>query len=273
MINGGAIVFPDSDLSISESVKSCEFTHISLVPAQLAELLKHDECIEKLKQLTAILVGGANVSQPFIEIAINVGLPIHTTYGSTEAASQITTTSGDDLKRFAGASGKVLQHRQVKISATGEIMVKGETLFKGYIKNDSLEKPFDSDGYFATGDLGRFDDAGNLYVAGRKDAMFISGGENIYPQQIEDVIEKVNGIEQVVVVPVECDQFGARPVAFVKSAERIDKQIITQAIRQELEGFKVPLDIFMMPRYVGTSIKPDRKLLKGLAEKLISKKT
>ena len=271
MINGGAIVFPGVCFSISQCVKSCDFTHISLVPAQLAELLEDKECVEKLKQLSAILVGGTNVSQQLIEKAIDGDLPIHTTYGSTEAASQITTTGSGDIKKFPSSSGKVLAHRQVKIS-DGQIMVKGKTLFKGYVKNNSLEKPFDSDGYFATGDLGCFDDAGNLYVTGRTDAMFVSGGENIYPEQIEKVLEKVDGIEQAIVVAIKCYQFGTRPIAFVKSSERIDKKVIEKAVRQELEGFKVPAEIFAMPENVDGGIKPNRPALTELAQKLISKK-
>ncbi|MCK5174230.1 MAG: o-succinylbenzoate--CoA ligase, partial [Planctomycetes bacterium] len=272
MINGGAIVFPGVRFSINECVKSCDFTHISLVPAQLSDLLEDKECVEKLKQLSAILVGGAEVRQQLIEKATGNGLPIHTTYGSTEAASQITTTAAGDLEKYKGTSGKALEHRQVKIS-DGRIMVKGKTLFKGYIKNNSLETAVDADGYFATGDLGRFDDAGNLYVTGRTDTMFVSGGENIYPRQIEKVLEKVDGIEQAIVVPVKCDRFGFRPIAFVKSPERIDKKVIEKAVRNELEGFKVPAEIFDMPENTDRGIKPDRNELTELAEKLISKKT
>ncbi len=272
MINGGAIVFPGVCFSISQCVKSCDFTHISLVPAQLAELLEDKECVEKLKQLSAILVGGTNVPQQLIDKSINSDLPIHTTYGSTEAASQITTTGGGDIKKFPSSSGKVLAHRQVKIS-DGQIMVKGKTLFKGYIKNNSLETAVDTDGYFATGDLGRFDDAGNLYVTGRTDAMFVSGGENIYPRQIEKVLEKVDGIEQAIVVAVKCPQFGFVPIAFVKRSERIDKKIIEEAVRMELEGFKVPAEIFAMPEDVDGGIKPNRTALTELAEKLILQKT
>lgn len=263
LINRGKILFPDSAFSISQCVKSCEFTHISLVPTQLSELLADDQCLIKLKQPTAILVGGAHVPQQLIQKAIDAGLPIHTTYGSTEAASQITTTVSDDIKNFAGTSGKVLDHREVKISG-GEIMVRGQTLFKGYLNAGSLETPFDNDGYFATGDTGYFDEQGNLYVTGRKDLMFISGGENIYPQQIEKVLEEIDGIDQAIVVPVKCDRFGARPIAFIKSKEHIDEKNIEDALRKQLEGFKVPTQFFPMPENVG-GIKPNRNELTKLA--------
>ena len=272
MINGGEIVFPDSGRSITKSVKSYDFTHISLVPAQLAELLQDGQCVEKLKRLSSILVGGAEVPARLIEKAISDSLPIHTTYGSTEAASQITTTSSGDLEKYKDISGKVLPHRQMKIS-DGEIMVSGKTLFKGYVKNDSLETPFNGDGYFATGDTGYLDDVGNLYVTGRKDTMFISGGENIYPRQIERAFEKIEGIEQAIVVPVKCDKFGFSPVAFVKSSEKIDKKNIEETVRKEFEGFKVPVEIFDMPENINSGIKPNRNALIEIAEKLISKKT
>jgi len=100
-------------------------------------------------------------------------------------------------------------------------------------------------GWFPTGDMGTLDDEGCLLVAGRKDNMFISAGENIYPEEIEKKLYELGGIEKALVVPVASEEFGFRPIAFLKPKKgvKVDGARIRSSLEQSLPHFKIP-DVF-----------------------------
>ncbi len=269
LLNGGTIVFPRAGGYVAEAVGEFDFTHISLVPMQLSQLLENEKCIDKLRNAKGILVGGSSVSAGLIEESLSRGLSIYTTYGSTEMASQIMTTGSGDVKKFKGASGRLLKYRELKISDDGELLVKGKTLFKGYVSGDLLDLPIDADGYLHTGDMGRMDE-GNLYVTGRKDEMFISGGENIFPAEIERAIADIPGIAQAVVVPVAKAPYGYRPVAFVKmrSGQMLDEGSMRETLGKHIEKFKIPVAFYAWPDIADNSLKPDRDAFTRYASEL-----
>ncbi|MCG8699524.1 MAG: AMP-binding protein [Bacteroidales bacterium] len=182
-------------------------------------------------------MGGAACPVGLVREAIERELPVHLTYGSSEMCSQVTTSTVEQSRVSSQSVGEVLPHRDVMIDADGEILVRGETRFMSYITKEGEHKPFDPDGWFATGDVGYFDAEGQLFVQGRKDTMFISGGENIYPEEIEKVLMDRLSAETCVVVPVPDDQYGQRPVAFVKTKEVLPTR---EALDLELERFKWP---------------------------------
>ncbi|HEG44656.1 MAG TPA: o-succinylbenzoate--CoA ligase [Phycisphaerales bacterium] len=270
LLHGGTIVFPRPDESVVEAVEEFNFTHISLVPVQLSQLLGNEKCIDKLQNAKGILVGGSSVPAGLIKESISRGLPVYTTYGSTEMASQITTTGYGDAGKFKGTSGRLLKYRELKVSACGEILVKGKTLFKGYVSGGSADLPVDAQGYFHTGDMGRMDDDGNLYVTGRKDLMIVSGGENIFPEEIERAIANMSGALQAVVVPVADTTYGYRSVAFVKM--RADQTLDEKGMRNELgrhiEKFKIPVAFYAWPDIAENSLKPDREAFARYAAEL-----
>ena len=109
------------------------------------------------------------------------------------------------------------------ISEDFEIWVRGRTLFKGYVKGKKCDPARDGKGWFHSGDLGHLDKQGYLTVYGRKDNMFISGGENIYPEEIERVLLESILISDAIVAPIENAAFGKRPVAFIKWREEEGK--------------------------------------------------
>jgi len=270
LLNQGTIVFPDPRDSLKESVLNCRLTHLSVVPAQLSQLLNDFACVDALRKLKAILVGGSSIPSALIEESIAQELAVYTTYGSTEMASQITTAKPKDLKKFKNSCGRILDFRKLKISPDGEIIVKGRTLFQGYVTGDELELKLDEHGYFHTGDIGYMDN-GNLFVTGRKDLMFISGGENIFPEEIETAIENIEYVEQAIVVPVDSKTFGQSPVAFVKmqAAKPLDADFIKSRLRKNLEGFKIPITFFAWPKFKESSVKPSRKAFLDYAAQLI----
>ncbi|MCP4220162.1 MAG: AMP-binding protein [bacterium] len=198
--------------------------------------------------LKAILLGGSAFPPETIELAVKLNLPVHTTYGLSEAASQVTTTP-PGANQTLSTSGKILNYRQIKIDKTGEIQVKGRVLFKGYMEGKIIITPFDTDGWFFTGDLGAVDANGYLTVLGRKDNMFISGGENIMPEEIEGMLKRLPQVEECVVVPKPDEQYGHRPVAFLKLARPnvFEPVFFSGYLRNLLPGFKVPDAFYPWP--------------------------
>jgi len=271
LIGGGEIAVPDPQKSLTENISDMNITHISLVATQLCRLLMDKKAIEQLKSLKAILLGGSAMPEQFIKKAVDMNVPVYTSYGSTEMASQITTTqTGDTVDRLT-TSGKLLPYRELKIASDGEIKVKGLNLFKGYVKDKKIIRPFDKEGWFATGDLGFMDEKGSLTVTGRKDNMFISGGENIQPEEIEKQLNNITGIEQSLVVPVYNVEFGQRPVAFIKNKNgNPDTDLIKKQLEKFLPKFKVPDHFFPWPQEKRSDIKPDRNFFIKLAGKLLN---
>jgi O-succinylbenzoic acid--CoA ligase len=270
LLKGGTLVFPAPKQSLTESIRKNKITHISLVPAQLIKILRDPACVQRLRGMKAILLGGAFIPSSLIHKASTLKLPVYRTYGSTEMASQITTTDQSDCCSENDSAGRPLKYRQVQISPNGEILVKGPVLFKGYLCNGRVLPAVDDKGFFATGYTGYFDRDDQLHVTGRKDLMFISGGENIYPQEIEGVLSQIDGVELAVVVAANDNCFGKRPVAFVKTqeGEKLDVDYFNDFLKSRIEKFKIP-DIFLpWPEKFKSILKPPRSELQAYAETL-----
>jgi O-succinylbenzoic acid--CoA ligase len=131
-----------------------------------------------------------------------------------------------------------------------------------------LDDSRDDEGWFHTGDVGRFEADGSLVVTGRKDNMFVSGGENIYPEEIEVTLCSLPQIEQAVVVPVLDDEFGQRPVAFIRflSGEQMRCDAVLTHLGESLPHFKLPVRLYRWPEDQPVhSFKPDRTFFEALA--------
>lgn len=269
IISGAAVAITEKKIPILDAISNLKITHISLVPTQLYRMLKEKDSIDTLRRLKAVLIGGSPIREAIIRKAKEMELPIFTTYGSTEMASQVTTTRPNDTLEHLLTSGRLLPYRELKIEDE-EILVKGKTLFKGYLYRDGLIKPFSEDGWFRTGDIGYLTEDGYLVVKGRKDNMFISGGENIHPEEIEDKLIQIEGILDAVVVPVEDEEWGKRPIAFVywEGKGEMDEKRIKKVLEKELPKYKIPDRIFPIPEnYKG--MKLSREYFKGLAKRIV----
>lgn len=231
-------------------------THLSVVTTQLRRLL--NEKTFPSKHLRTMLLGGSSIDPKLVEVARSRGVDVRTTYGLTEMASQVTTSAADGTPE---ASGKLLENRQLQVSSTGEILVRGETLALGYLQNGEIQSLVNENGWFQTNDIGTFNGNSELIVKGRIDNMFISGGENIHPENIERAMTTLFKIDQVIVVPFPDKEFGARPVAFVEGALPADWE---EKIIQLIPKFEVPIQIYPWPSGMDTQIKPDRIRLQRL---------
>jgi o-succinylbenzoate---CoA ligase len=264
LLAGAAIVLPESDVSLGAAIADGLATHVSLVSTQLLRLLREEDFDPG--RLRAILLGGGQIPASLVDEAVGHRLPVYTSYGLTEMASQVTATPPGASLEELHTSGRLLPHREISISDDGEILVKGETLFAGYVEGDVIDRPLDADGWFHTRDLGELDAEGYLRVRGRKDNLFISGGENVQPEEIEEALCRVEGVEEAVVVPVPDAEFGARPVAFVRKDDG-EPGDLARALEPVLPRFKIPVAFHGWPEGV-EGIKADRAFFRERARQL-----
>jgi O-succinylbenzoic acid--CoA ligase len=281
LLGGGTVVFGDHTDDLASQIGRHKITHLSVVPTQLRRLLESPDLNRVKSSLKAILLGGGPIPVSLVRRAAEQNLPIRCTYGLTEMTSQVATATLE-----APASLKVLGYREAKIDAAGEILVKGETLFLGYAIAERVHCPVDTNGWFHTGDSGVIEGDGCLAVTGRMDSMFISGGENIQPEQIESALIAVDGIEDALVVPADSREYGQRPVAFLRcrpavnladpdsdlsEEERfgLDHNSLSAELAKTLPRFMLPVAYYPWPRgHVQAGIKADRAFFKQLAAKL-----
>ena len=255
---GATVALPDPAMTTTEAIGALRPTHVSLVSTQLVRLLRTD--IE-LAAFRLVLLGGSAFPPSLLDEAVARGLPIVMSYGMTEMSSTIASSSLPVDRTALASSGTVLPGRELRISAEGEIEVRGPTLFAGYVEGDTVRRPVDGEGWFATGDRGEFDGAGRLIVHGRIGTGFVSGGENIQPEAIEAALAALAQVASAVVVPIPDAEFGARPVAYVHPAEGhlLDSAELAAALRATLPGFMVP--VAFLPWRGPAGLKPDRQAL------------
>ena len=270
---GGA--FRDADDPAARLLPAA--THVSLVQTQLRRLLQIPRRQALSGRLRAALIGGSALSAPLLRQARDQGLPVCASYGCTEMASQVATTRpGDPDETFTAAP--VLPHRKAAIADDGEILLGGRTLCLGYLHQERV-RPVTGDGrWFASGDLGRLDD-GRLSVTGRRDARFISGGENIQPEEVERALLEHPAILAAVCVAVSDPEFGSRPAAFLAvESGPLPPPDIEAHLDQRLTRFKHPAHYFALPatpsasagRAAGDAIKHSRSTLAAQAGRAIS---
>ena len=242
LVSGAAIAVGESDESIEDALEHFPITHLSLVPTQLYRLLARPESCARLASLKALLLGGSPAPKAVIEHALHHKIPIYLSYGSTEMGSQIATTPGP-IKRIEQSSGRTLPYRDMMMAEDGELLVKGPCLFAGYLQRGTIQPQTDKDGWFHTSDIGQISEEGEVSIIGRKDNMFISGGENIHPEEIEGALMMIEGVGEALVVPLPDPEYGHRPIAFIttRKENKPDDEAITRAMHTLVGKLKSPI--------------------------------
>lgn len=258
---GATVCFPSPGASVADAVTQCRPTHLSLVPTQLSRWMASPEFSgEGIKR---ILVGGAPLADSLRSRAADMRLPLAASYGMTETASQVTATPPGQP---AVGSGSALDHAEIRISGEGEILVKGASVAMGEVSAQGIRPLTDADGWLHTRDTGRME-KGILFVEGRCDLQFISGGENIQPEQIERALQSLEGVSQAVVVPVADPEFGHRPFAWIdRKVSPSLAEGYREQLRDTLPGYMLPVGFATLPNL--GSLKPDRSGLRKQAEDL-----
>lgn len=238
---------PDEQL---ETIQMHNITHISCVPAMLHRLIHVNNRQPFPASLQHILLGGGPVASHLIEEIQSLSLPVRTTYGMTETASQVTCLKPDSKSKLHTA-GQSLHYSEIRILDTngksvpvnteGEIAVKGNIVSPGYItqSNEEIKPPQE---WFRSGDIGYVDADGYLVVQGRQDDMLISGGENIYPSEIEHAVLLFHGILDCKVLAVDDVKWGKRPVLFVETVQgpEFNTEKLHAFLKQYLPKLKMP---------------------------------
>lgn len=204
-----------------------------------------------------LLVGAAPTGKELLEIYWEKGVKIVNAYGMTEIGPNnmchpIGLMSIDDIRKKWNSCGLPAPFNQirfldedgndVKQGEHGELVFNGKLLFSGYWNDPVTTEEMLKDGWVHSGDMGYLDNDGFCYISGRKKNMFISGGENIFPQQIEDVVMTVPGVMEACIVGVPDLKWGevGRLLVVTQQGEKVEREVITDAIKQELSSIKVP---------------------------------
>jgi O-succinylbenzoic acid--CoA ligase len=255
-------VLPDPALPLTALLQQAPITHLSLVPTQLYRLLQQPDFHFSATQVRHLLLGGAPIPDSLITQCRAQQLTPWVSYGLSEMASQVCTAPAG----AAGVVGKALARREVTIQAD-EICVRGDTLFAGYYQADgSLLLPLDDEGWFHTGDAGYWLND-ELVINGRIDNQFISGGENIQPEQIEQQLLQHPAIAQAVVVPAPDEEWGMCCVGFIDWQQApVAIAGLSAWLRQFLPAFMLPKRYLPWPTLSAGQLKLPRAEFKRLAE-------
>lgn len=211
------------------ALESDRITVTSLVATMLTRLL---EVGADLSGPRAILVGGGPVPAEPLEEAIAKGATVVQTYGLTETCSQVTTLAPADAQRKLGSAGRPLLTTHLRIQ-DGEILVQGPTVAPGSA---------DADGWLHTGDLGQIDEEGFLYVRDRIDDMIVSGGENVVPAEVEEVLLRHPQVAEAAVVGREDPEWqqAVTAVVVLENGAEVHPDELRRHCAESLAGFKVP---------------------------------
>lgn len=231
----------DAD-QILEIIKGENITHISLVPQTLKWMM--DAGLTEPYHLEKILLGGAKLSHALIEEALQYHLPIYNSFGMTETCSQFLTASPAMLKFNPDTVGKPSPNVDVKIikpnrEGHGELLIKGDNVINGYLYPKNLTDTFEN-GYFKTGDIAKIDSEGNVMIYDRRKDLIISGGENIYPFEIESAAKRYKNVNDAMCIGVEDAEWGQVPKLYYVSESDIDENKLQHFLQQELAKYKVP---------------------------------
>ncbi len=245
LLCGGTTVLPMDMKDITPEILDNRSTIISLVPTQLIRLIENGMIVESLRSFKAILLGGAPAPKWLIERSIALELPVIITYGSTESCAQVTALKLLENRNIIHTVGKPLKYREINIDAN-RIIIGGPTLFKYYLIDKKKIFPFEKNGMFITSDSGRLDSQGNLILCGRRDNVFISGGENINPHEIEGALLAIEKISTAIVMPVEHKEFGMVPWAFIETCGMVNKDSVKAELKKKLPSYKIPKRIVIL---------------------------
>jgi len=277
---GARLVLTSKDGDLPGHVSIGRVTHVSLVNAQLFDLLMALP-LPKSK-LKAVLLGGSAINKAAIAEAIDAGVPCYSSYGMTEASSQIYTIRHkkkdhprcQDRNEYKvvdapKSKGQILACIDVTLDEGSQILLKGDALALGYWQQGGVVDFREQDGWFQTGDIGRWD-GHVLTITGRRDNAFICGGENLQPESIERIICAYPAVKNALVVPVADAKWGQIPIALI-DWKREQREGLDDWLGQRVNGLQRPRQL--MPwRYVRfNNNKLDRRATARIVGELIAK--
>jgi fatty-acyl-CoA synthase len=212
-----------------------------LVPATIQAVVNHPAWagtdLSSLKMLNA---GSMVIPDSLLRAFHDRGIPVGQIYGCTETAPIATVLLKEDAVRKLGSAGKPAPHCEVKL-VEGEVWVRGPNVMRGYWNDaEGTAAVLTPDGWFRTGDLARVDEEGYYWIMGRSKDVIISGGENIYPAELENVLADCPAIAECAVIGIEDPKWGESACACVVLKEKMDEQSVLRLFQDRLAKFKHP---------------------------------
>ncbi len=254
--------------TVNHSILTDKITIISVVAVMLQLMLtdldSHWGGARYPSTLRCVLLGGGPAPYPLLEACVLRDIPVVQTYGLTESSSQAVTLSPADALRKLGSVGRPLtpvqlrimqDNRQASAGEPGQIFLKGPTITPGYVERPEATAQAFQDGWFATGDFGYLDKDGYLFVLDRRADLIISGGENVYPAEIESVLHSHSAVKQAGVCGQPDPQWGQVPIAFVvlNAGSTVSTQELLDYMAQKLARYKQPRAIYLVEQLPYTS--------------------
>lgn len=244
------------------------FEVASMVPTMLVKLME-DSFFRVHFNFKAILLGGGPISMDLINRSLTRGLPIVCSYGMTETCAQI---AANPMLRSGGmyipkkSVGSVFAPNRIEIrndnneavlyNEPGHIWLKGPQVFDGYLNESINPNYFDKDGWFYTGDYGHINRKGQLFIENRRTDLIITGGENVNPVEIEEVLNSFSGIKESAVVGIPDKKWGQKVTAFLvlnDSNGELNKQEIEKGLKESLRAFKIPKEFVIISKLPKTT--------------------
>ena len=244
----GATMLPVAVFDVDTVVDLIERERITMLPGPptLYHSLLTVRDKARLSTLRAGVTGAADIPVELVR-RIHGELPFQTLmtgYGLTEAGNVTLSRPGDSFEDVATTAGLPCEGVEVRIADDGEVLVRGYGVMQGYLDEpEATARAIDDDGWLHTGDLGNFDDAGRLRVVGRKKDMFIVGGFNAYPAEIEGCLLEHPAVAQAAVIGIPDDRLGQVGKAFVVAKTKVSEDELLVWCRERMAGFKAPRSI------------------------------
>ncbi|PSF36637.1 2-succinylbenzoate-CoA ligase [Aphanothece hegewaldii CCALA 016] len=239
---------------------------ISLVPTQLQFLL--NQYPEWLRKFRTVLLGGAPAWTSLLEQAKQEQINLALTYGMTETASQVVTLKPQEFLKGNISNGQVLPHANLKFNDEGIIIIEARSLYLGYYPN--LDYPQE----LVTDDLGYFDEQNNLFILGRNSQKIITGGENVFPKEIENAILFTQLVKDVIVIGISDLKWGQIIIAlYVPTIEDLTEDLIKQELTHLLSKYKHPkhwIKVDEIPRNIQGKINQEQ--LKAIVTHFLAEK-
>jgi O-succinylbenzoic acid--CoA ligase len=239
-------------------------THASLVPTMLLRVLDARRDRPPPASLRCVLVGGARTPRALVERALAAGFPVALTYGMTETSSQVATAPPELVRIKPDTAGAPLSGVEVRVDGAGEVLVRGPTVAAAYV--GASEPLTDDGGWLHTGDLGEVDPEGHLRVTGRRSDRIVTGGVNVDPSEVEDVLRAHPGVHDLSVVGLPDPEWGE--VVAVAAVRRPglypDPAELEVLARARLTSAKIPRRILFiedLPRNANGKV--DRDAVRG----------
>jgi O-succinylbenzoic acid--CoA ligase len=265
LLAGSAVVFPKTlkHNEILKCTKQFGPSHVSFVSTALKRLLDENE--QSYPKLKYAFIGGGPLPVKICEEAISRGFPVVKVYGSTETCSMICALKPEEFVSKPNSAGLPLSEKiTIKIKndimskiesgdEAGEILVASPTLFKQYYNEEysSYRKP--ECNFYNTGDLGRIDNEGFLFIESRREDIIVTGGENVSAKEVEEALNSLHGVEDNYVFGIEDENWGQLVCAAVVSGQLSQEEIV-MLLKEKLAGFKIPKKFFFVDEIPRTEL-------------------